>query len=777
MTRSTQIRKVAIVGDYLPRKCGIATFTHDLRTAVAGQYPTTECIVVPVNDIEEGYEYPSEVRFEIQEQDLSTYRRAADFLNFANADVVSLQHEFGIFGGPAGSFVLRLLRDLRIPVVTTLHTVLERPNADQRQVLHDLAELSARLVVMSERGRDFLERIYGVPSHKIDLIAHGIPDMPFVDPNFFKDQFGVEGKQVALTFGLLSPNKGIEYALRALPQIVERFPNFVYIILGATHPNLIREQGEAYRLSLERLAKDLGVKEHVIFYNRFVELRELTEFIGAADIYITPYLNPAQITSGTLAYSFGCGKAVVSTPYWHAEELLADGRGVLVPFADTAAIAREVIGLLEDETRRHAMRKRAYLLGREMIWDQVAHLYMESFERARHARIDAPQKPLAVRTLAEEPLQLPDLRLEHLARMTDSTGILQHATYSIPNFHEGYCLDDNARALVLTVLLEELGVDALEVQRMANTYAAFVNYSFDEANNRFRNFMGYDRRWLEDRGSDDSLGRVTWALGCCVGRSERHELQAWGIQRFESALSMVAESTSPRAWAFALIGIHEYFRRLSGDRLVNQLRDSLTSRLIALYEEAASSDWLWFEPAATYDNAKLSHALILSGRWSNSPKAMEVGLTSLRWLAAQQRAAAGHFRPIGSNGFYSRGDEAAQFDQQPLEAQAMVSASIEAFRATDDRSWLDLARLAFEWFLGRNDLGLPIYDHAAGGCRDGLHADRVNENQGAESTLAFLLALVEMRLVEDSLATIRKARDVDLSATAKSDTTTSPTAS
>lgn len=770
MTDSPQIRKVAFVGDYLPRKCGIATFTHDLRTAVAAQYPTTECIVVPVNDFAEGYEYPAEVRFEMQEQDLSSYRRAADFLNFANADVVSLQHEYGIFGGIAGSHVLRLLRDLRIPIVTTLHTVLEKPSIVQHRVLQELAELSARVVVMSEKGREFLNRIYDVPAHKIDLIAHGIPDMPFVDPNFYKDQFGVEGKQVALTFGLLSPNKGIEYVLRALPKIIERFPNFVYIVLGATHPNLLREQGEAYRLSLERLAKDLGVKQHVSFYNRFVELHELIEFIGTADIYITPYLNPAQITSGTLAYSFGCGKAVISTPYWHAEELLADGRGVLVPFADSEAIFREVVALLDDETRRHSMRKRAYLLGREMIWNHVAQLYMESFQRARHSRVDLPQKPLAVRTLAEEPLQLPDLRLEHLTRMTDSTGILQHATYTIPNFHEGYCLDDNARALVLTVMLEELGIDALEIQRMASTYASFVNFAFDPANNRFRNFMSYDRRWLEDRGSDDSLGRATWALGCCVGRSEHHELQSWGIQRFESALGMIAESTSPRSWAYALIGIHEYFRRLSGDRLVSQLRDTLTSRLISLYEQTASDDWPWFEPTVTYDNAKLSHALILSGRWGNSPRAMEVGLKSLRWLAELQRAPAGHFRPIGSNGFYTRGDEAALYDQQPLEAHAMVSASIEAFRVTGDRWWLDQARTSFEWFLGRNDLGLPLYDHAAGGCRDGLHADRVNENQGAESTLAFLLALVEMRLVEDSLATIRNGRDYDLNTAANSDT-------
>jgi glycosyltransferase involved in cell wall biosynthesis len=761
MARSAEIRKIAFIGDYLPRKCGIATFTHDLRQAIAVQYPATECIVVPVNDIAGGYEYPPEVRFEIEEKELSSYRRAADFLNFSNVDVLSLQHEYGIFGGAAGSHVLKLLRDLRIPVVTTLHTVLEHPNADQQRVLKQLAELSARVVVMAERGRNFLRNIYGIDDDRIDLIPHGIPDMPFVDPTFYKDQFGVEGRFVALTFGLLSPNKGIEYMLRALPSVVEKHPNFVYIILGATHPNLLREQGEAYRLKLERLAQDLGVKKHVIFYNRFVELNELTEFIGAADLYITPYLNPAQITSGTLAYSFGCGKAIVSTPYSYAEELLADDQGVLVPFGDSDALSHAINELLDDEPRRHAMRKRAYLVGREMIWSQVAHRYIDSFRRARHARLDAWSKRLAVRTLEEERLQLPDLRLDHLLRMTDRSGLLQHATFTIPNFHEGYCLDDNARALVLTVLLEEIDEDSLEVQHAATTYASFLNYSFDAGSGRFRNFLGFNREWLEDVGSPDSVGRATWAIGTCVGRSKRRDLQFWGVRLFEQALVAASETNSPRAWAFAIIGIHEYFRRLSGDRLANQLRDTLTSRLVNIYEQTAAGDWHWFEPKASYDNAKLSHSLILSGRWANNPRALEIGLESLRWLAEIKRSPAGHFRPIGSNGFYTRGGEAADFDQQPLEAHAMVSACIEAFRATEDHYWLDEAHLAFEWFLGRNDLGLPLYDAASGGCRDGLHEDRVNQNQGAESTLAFLLSLAEMQYLENSLAAFRQATETD----------------
>src|SRR5689334_11240948 len=379
MSETPKIQKIAFIGDHLPRKCGIATFTSDLLGAVQSAHPASRCLAVSVNDLPGGYEYPDVVRFEIEEQDLSSYLRAADFLNISNVDVVCLQHEFGIYGGPAGGHILALLRELRMPVVITLHTILREPRADQRRVMQELIARSSRLAVMAERGRQMLQEIYQAPPAKIDLIPHGIPDMPFVDPNYYKDQFGVEGRVVLLTFGLLSPNKGIEHVLNALPQILAEFPDVVYIVLGATHPNELREQGEAYRLGLERLAKKNQVQKNVIFYNRFVELEELKEFIGAADIYITPYLNEAQITSGTLAYAFGAGKAVVSTPYWHAAELLADGRGMLVPFGDDLAIANEVAGLLKDPTHRHAMRKTAYKMGREMVWSNTARLYMGSF--------------------------------------------------------------------------------------------------------------------------------------------------------------------------------------------------------------------------------------------------------------------------------------------------------------------------------------------------------------------------------------------------------------
>ncbi len=756
--QNSEIRKIAFVGDYLPRKCGIATFTHDMYASLAGRFPETDCFVVPVNDRPEGYDYSAEVRFEIAEQDRDSYLRAADFLNFANTDVVCLQHEYGIYGGVAGSHILGLLRDLRMPVVTTLHTILREPNLDQRRVLTELAALSARVVVMTERARTFLQEIYGVAEAKIDLIAHGIPDTPFVAPNPYKDQFGVEGRLVALTFGLLSPNKGIEHMLRAVPEIRKAFPTFVYLVLGATHPGLVREQGERYRLSLERLARDLGIGKHVIFYNRFVELKELTEFIRAADVYVTPYLNPAQITSGTLAYSFGCGKAIVSTPYWHAEELLADGRGVLVPFADPKALAREICALLGNEPRRTAMCAEAYRLGRAMVWEHSAGLYMESFQRTRLGRQDQPFKPLAVRTLAEQQADLPDWRLDHLVRLTDATGMLQHATYTIPNYVDGYCTDDNARALLLTVLLEQLGQVGVEVRQLATTYAAFLQAAFDRERRRFRNFLGFDRRWLEEVGSDDSHGRALWALGTCVGRSRRPDLPSWAAAHFAPALPATLEMPSPHAWAFTLLGIREYLRRLGGDRLTAQVRDTLTARLLDLYERTATPDWPWFEEILSYDIARLPQALIATGHEGGNARAVEVGLQALEWLVTVQTAPQEHFRAIGCHGFYRKGHVRAQFDQQPIEACATVSACLEAYRVTADPRWLHQARSAFEWFLGRNDLGQDLYDPASGGCCDGLQEDRINQNQGAESTLAFLLSLAEMNLLESSLAAFQPAR-------------------
>ena len=741
--------QIAFVGDYLPRQCGIATFTTDLLQAVAAVSADTNCFAVAVNDIPTGYNYPEQVRFEFAEQEINSYQRAADYLNVNNIDLVCLQHEYGIFGGPAGSHILVLLRELRMPVVTTLHTVLREPDRNQRKVMTELAQLSDRLVVMSRRALGFLRDLYGVPEDKIDLIPHGIPDVPFVDANFYKDQFGVEGKRVLLTFGLLSPNKGIENVIAALPEILRQHPDVVYMVLGATHPHVKRHEGEAYRVSLQRLAQEKGVARYVIFHNRFVSLAELVEFIGAADIYVTPYLNPAQITSGTLAYTLGAGKAIVSTPYWYAEELLADGRGVLVPFGDPSAIAHEVIRLLDNAPERHAMRKRAYMSGRDMIWSEVARRYLEAFERARQERASRPHPAFRARTVDENLGELPDLKLDHLRRLTDGTGLLQHALYSVPNYAEGYTTDDNARALVLTILLEaKEGEMAVEVEQLASHYLAFLWHAFGADSGRFRNFFAYDRHWVEDIGSEDSHGRALWALGTVLGRSYNQGLRGLASHLFDLALPAAIEFSSPRAWAFTLIAIHEYLRRFSGDRAAQNTRQVLAERLMGSYLRYSGPDWPWFEDVVSYSNAKLPHALLLSGQWTGRGDMAEAGLKSLQWLVEIQRSEAGHFAPIGNRGFYPRAGEKAHFDQQPVEAHAMVSACLEAYRMTGDERWYDEARRAFDWFLGRNDQGLSLCDPVTGGCRDGLHPDRANQNQGAESTLAFLLSLVEMSLSE-----------------------------
>jgi glycosyltransferase involved in cell wall biosynthesis len=752
MENGSIINRIAFIGNYLPRRCGIATFTTDLCEAVASAYNETTCIALPVNDIEAGYPYPARVRFELTEKDIHSYTRAADFLNINNVDLVCLQFEYGIFGGKAGSHILTLLRDLRMPIVTTLHTILNSPTADQRLVLEEVAALSDRLVVMSERGSEYLQKIYHVLPEKIDLIPHGIPDVPFVDPSFNKDLFGVEGKTVLLSFGLLSANKGIETVISAMPEIVARYPNSVYIVVGATHPHVIKHEGETYRLSLQWLAQQKGVESHVIFYNRFVSLEELVKFIGAADIYITPYLNEAQIVSGTLAYTLGAGKAVISTPYWYAQEMLADKRGVLVPFRDPAALAEQVINLLGNEAERHAIRKRAYMFGRAMIWPEVAKRYMESFERARAERRHYIPPGFIAKALDKYPSELPPLKIDHLRVMTDETGILQHALFTVPNYSHGYTTDDNARALLVSILLDELGNS--ESVGLASRYLAFLGYAFNTQNKRFRNIMDYQRKWSEDVGSDDSHGRALWALGTVLSHSTIPSFNSMAGWLFEQALPSILATTSPRAWAFALIGISEYSQKYSGDRKALQVTEELAGRLLKLYKSNRLEEWRWFERKLTYCNAALSHALLVCGRSIPNNAMTDAGLESLHWLADLHRAGNGHFVPIGSNGFYPFGYERARFDQQPIEAQAMVSVCLEAFRITKDKYWNKEARRAFEWFLGRNDLKLPLYDATTGGCRDGLHPDRTNQNQGAESTLAFLQSLLELRLAEQAHLTM-----------------------
>ena len=746
--------RIAVVGNYLPRQCGIATFTTDLCAAISIECGTARLFAVPVNDTESGYAYPERVRFTLSQDDLTSYEQAADFLNFTNFDLVCLQHEYGIFGGAAGSHILALLRRLRMPVITTLHTVLREPNPHQRRVMEEIAALSDRLIVMSELSSQFLQEIFKVPGSKIDMVPHGVPDLPFLDPNFFKDRFGVEGKAVLLTFGLLSPNKGIENVIQALPHILSKHKNVVYIVAGATHPHILRREGDHYRAHLQALAKELGVGSNVIFHNRFVSPEEMVEFIGAADIYITPYRHEEQVVSGTLAYALGAGKAIISTPYWHAIELLDNRRGALVPFQDPDAIARKTVELLDTPAIRHAMRKRAYSYAREMVWKRVAQGYMASFEQARSDRMREPRVMFADETVEKCFDKLPALNLDHLLRLTDDTGVLQHATFAVPNYSEGYTTDDNARALVLTILLEQLGqIDLPATDHLARRYLSFLGHALNPSNGRFRNFLSYGRTWSEVQGSEDCHGRAIWALGTVLGRSKDRSLRGAAGHLFEIAVPAVVAFSSPRAWAFALLGIEEYLNSFSGDREAQRLNSVLGSRLVELYGAIQSPEWSWFEDVLAYSNARLAQAVLTAGRRNADDRMISVGIAALNWLTGIQRCAGQeHFVPIGSQGFYRKGGERARFDQQPVEAGGAVSACLEAYRTTGDDRWRKEAWSAFNWFLGSNDLQIALCDPTTGGCRDGLHPERVNENQGAESTLAFLMAQVEMRLIEEVAA-------------------------
>jgi glycosyltransferase involved in cell wall biosynthesis len=743
--------RIAIVGNYLPRRCGIATFTTDLCDALHAEYGATELLALPVNDTEEGYDYPDRVRFELSEDNPASYRQAAEFLNFSNVDLVCLQHEYGIFGGSSGGHILELLRRLQMPFVTTLHTVLRDPSPDQRAVMEEITRLSDRLIVMSQNSAGILQEVFHVPIEKIDLIPHGIPDLPFTDPSFYKDGFGTEGKSVLLTFGLLSPNKGIENVIRALPKILARHSNVVYMVSGVTHPHILRREGDKYRAYLQNLAKELGVEANVIFRNRFVSPQELVELIGAADIYITPYKHKGQVVSGTLAYALSAGKAIISTPYLHAIELLDSERGALVPFDDPDAIAEKTIALLDDETGTHAMRKRAYLYARDMVWNRVAQKYMESFERIYNERLRNPRATFTAQNTEKALGRLPAIKLDHLYRMTDHTGILEHAVFVVPNYPEGYTTDDNARALIVTTLLEEVGAHAAAGSAdLASRYLAFLWLALDPTTKRFRNCLSYERQWHGEVGSEDSHGRALWGLGTVLGRSKKAGLRGAAGRMFELAVPAAVEFKSPRACAFALLGLQEYLDSFSGDRAALGASDALANRLLNAYRANRSDDWKWFENELAYSNARLPQALIRAGARAANEEMVSAGLEALDWLVTIQHCEVkGHFVPIGSHGFYSKSTEKARFDQQPVEACAVVSACLQAYRATGKNRWRKEAWSAFNWFLGDNDLQIALYDPSTGGCRDGLHPDRANENQGAESTLSFLMALLEMRELDE----------------------------
>ena len=742
----TALGRVAFIGNSLPRRCGIATFTTDLQQAVAASRADLETVIAAMTDRGRVYDYPSTVGFQIQDGCIEDYVSAAEFLNAGHFDVVCLQHEFGIYGGEAGEHIVTLLWRLTMPIVTTLHTVLSEPTKAQRDVLARIVAASSKIVVMAEKGRELLRLVYQVPDEKIEVIPHGIPEFAFVEPDGAKARLGFANKAVILTFGLLSPNKGIEVMIDAMPLILKSQPDAVYVVLGATHPNLVRDQGETYRESLVARVNALGIEDHVVFLDQFVDKKTLLEFISMCDVYVTPYLNEAQMTSGTLAYSFGLGKAVVSTPYWHARELLADGRGILVPFSDAPAIGSEISKLLINDALRQAMRKRAYSSSRSMTWEQTAERYMATFEGAERRHRLKMVTRLDTSTLLRDSRAPPEMQIGHFLSMCDDTGLFQHAVHCVPDRSHGYCVDDNARALLLACALNSPGELRLS-EELTSRFAAFVQHAWNPDTRRFRNFMGFNRCWLEDSGSEDSHGRTLWALGVCALNDANLSRRTWAASLFAEAMPTAEALRSPRAWAFVLLGLDAYCAAVVNDLRAARLRLVLADRLIAIFNAVETTDWVWFEEGLAYDNARLPQALILAGVATETPAYVETGLRSLRWLVTQQTTAAGQFRPVGTVGFGERRQQPKAFDQQPLEATATISACLAAWRADHNIEWKVEATRVFAWFLGSNDLSISLVDLETGSCRDGLHPDRPNENRGGESVVSYLLGLSEIRQI------------------------------
>lgn len=727
------IRHIALIGNFLPRKCGLATYTTDTYNALIARFPDLRVDVYAMDDHPGMYAYPPEVTRAIPQHERAAYLDAARAIEASGAQAIWVQHEYGIYGGAAGEHLIALLDRVSVPVFATLHTVLERPSADERRVMEALLRRSARVVVMAERGRDILKRVHGVDDRKMVMIPHGVPDRALADPDQFKPAFGWEGRDVVLTFGLLAPNKGIETIIAAMPEVVEADPRALYVVLGATHPNLVAHEGEAYRDRLKALAEEKGVAEHVRFIDAFVDYDDLIDYLQAADIYATPYTNPAQITSGTLSYAVGVGKAVISTPYVHATEILDDGHGVIVDFGDSAAFAREIRTLLSDKQARTQLSARAYARGRTMIWPRLVENAMAELETVIASK---PQRVATSRARAELPVLQPDISA--VERMSDATGMLQHSIYSVPDRRHGYCIDDNARALILMCKID--GIDETLRDKWTSIYAAFVQYAWNPDARRFRNFMNFDRTWCEDEGSEDSNGRALWALGVTARDARAQKHRDWASAMFDSTASIALDLGSPRARAFAMLGAAAMLEAHPGHTLSRMVLDRFGDELIALLDGARRPEWQWFEIVLAYDNARLPEALLRAGKALGKQSFISVGLETLEWIVERQTSPEGRFRAVGTESFGRPYADPLPFDQQPLEAQATVDACIAALEVTGEPRWGEEAMRAYRWYLGANDLELPLATAQDGGCFDGLMPGGLNRNQGAESILALQLA-------------------------------------
>jgi glycosyltransferase involved in cell wall biosynthesis len=727
--------KSVFIGSYPPRECGIGTFTRNLYNAMqagADNNDPNGSFVVAMNDYDQDYNYPDEVHFTIRQESQEDYISAAKYINLSSADCCILEHEFGIYGGHNGIYILPLLYRLEMPLVVTLHTIVKTPTYNEKAVLQEICKMANRVVVMSRKAITFLIDIYDVPEEKIVFIEHGVPDFKF-NQDEAKSEFRLKNKKIMLTFGFLSRNKGIETVIKALPAVIKKHPDILYIVLGKTHPNVLRHAGEEYRVYLTTMVNDLHLEKNVILLNKFVNQKELFKYLYACDIYITPYLNEAQITSGTLSYAVGVGAAVVSTPYWHASELLDDGKGVLFNFNQSDELSEILSDLFDFPEKRMKLRKKAYEYGRDITWPKIGLKYNELVQEIVKEDVKIVKKEI----IPFDIMQLPPFSLAHFQRMTDDTGIIQHAKFGIPNLKEGYCLDDNARALLLAVMVINRKKDP-RVLKLCPIYLSYIHY-MQNRDGSFKNFMSFNRNFLDEVGSEDSFGRTIWALGYMLAYAPNDSYYQISKLLFTNALPIFEKLESIRSIANTMIGISYYLRSNPSDENMTEIYRKLTDKMIEFYEHNSSDDWKWFEQKFTYDNAILPLAMLHAAQTFSEEKIRDIAMVSMNFLI-DVTFTEGYLSIIGNEGWYRKNDERAQFAQQPIDAMAMVLMFHQAFIVTQDNNYLDKLFTSFMWFLGENDLRISLYDYETKGCCDGLESYGVNRNQGAESILAYLIS-------------------------------------
>jgi glycosyltransferase involved in cell wall biosynthesis len=728
--------KIAYIGTYPPRECGIGTFTENLFTAMTNRGKDTrkqqEAIVIAMDDQDESYDYPKEVQLTIRQEQQGDYIEAARFINLSGADVCILEHEFGIFGGQNGVYILPLLHRLEIPLIVTLHTVLKTPSYNEKAILTEICKMAARVVVMTHKAVEFMTGIYNTPAAKIELIEHGVPDLKF-NHALAKKEFKLETKKVLLTFGFISRNKGIETVIKALPDVVAKYPETVYIILGKTHPAVLRHSGEEYRIFLLRLVKNLQLEKHVLFLNEFINQEKLFQYLYASDIYITPYLNEAQITSGTLSYAIGAGAAVISTPYWHAEELLAEERGRLFNFTDSEELSVILMELLDHPAKLKSLRNKAYAYGQEITWPKIGVKYNDLVKVVLK---EQAEKPVKKETIID-PLVLPPFLLDHIKRMTDDTGIIQHAKFGIPNLKEGYCLDDNARALLMALMAYKQMKLPLALE-LSPVYLSYIHYMQNEDGN-FRNFLSFRRDFLDEQGSEDSFGRTIWALGYLLGNAPNDAYFQSGKEIFFEAVPNFEKLRSIRSIANTIIGTSYYLQSSPHDEGMTERLRIMAYKLVNQYIQNRAENWHWFEELLAYDNAILPLSLLHAAGILNDEVISNTAIESMHFLS-DITLKDGFLSLIGNENWYSKNGTSSTYAQQPLDALAMVLMFHEAFHLTKDKAYLGKLYSSFMWFLGENDMRMCLYDFETKGCCDGLESYGVNRNQGAESTLAYLIS-------------------------------------